>query len=580
VDCDSAFPEDSYICDTFNSVPIIKKEYMTLIQQTEMYHCPNFEEACPGGKAIGEDTCVRGASGIACAWCGNGREWKAKTGLCEDCSDVAKVLGAIFVFLGVIALCIKMRPLTTTYSDITIVKNVSIAFVTVPISHLVDFLQMQAIWSRSGVPWPTSNNNMFDGVSGLFSADTFSIPCLVGSGNETGDALRVVIFLNLLPACLITVCFLLALPSMFSKRAMELRMPHYIGASNTTLTVLVTFFVTILNFSIQRVFSTYEHLKTGGKTSLVASPYILTEDDQYSSMEVVAIIALVVWCGGSLVLITTCVYAFPVVQNATFHRCTLAWTVKYRTPCSWFILVEMLTKFMASMSVAFFDKAAKRMQFLVGVYTAYLTFLGTHMPYRFPRHTVSDMIFTCSKIAVMLMTAGFMNGENDDGLPVLCVVFLACVLFLILFLSSLYLFLKGMAADPQRDFDTWYAFAMFLGKYFVPTQNPFSDLADDASADQYPWKRAGTEVKNAFLVAAEQRQTQIREALAKKDEHYRTDTSIIIGFVPKKHSATFAKLTDSQRDVAKLFESEGKGSSETRKYMEEQQGLIRQLFDR
>jgi hypothetical protein len=248
----------------------------------------------------------------------------------------------------------------------------------------------------------------------------------------------------------------------------------------------------------------------------------------------------------------------------------------------------MLTKFMASMSVAFYEKAAKRMQFLVGVYTIYLAILTTHMPYRFPRHTLSDISFTCAKLAVQLMTAGFMNGESDDGLPVLCVILCACVLFLFLFLTSIYLFLIGKAADPQRDFDSWYACAMFLGKYFVPLQNPFSDLADDASPNQYPWKvvmRQGSirwsmaNVKNAFIVAAEQRQVQLKEALAKKDEHHRMDAQIIAGFVPQKHSATFAKLTDSQRDVAKLFESEGRSSNETRKYMEEQQGLIRQLFD-
>jgi hypothetical protein len=234
---------------------------------------------------------------------------------------------------------------------------------------------------------------------------------------------------------------------------------------------------------------------------------------------------------------------------------------------------------MASMSVAFYEKAAKRMQFLVGVYTVYLAILTTHTPYRFLRHTVSDINFTCAKLAVQLMTAGFMNGENDDGLPVLCVILFACVLFLFLFLTSIYLFLIGMAADPQRDFDKWYACAMFLGKYVVPLQNPFSDLADDASPDQYPWKRSGANVNNAFIVAAEQRQEQLTKALAKKDEHQRMDAQIIAGLVPQKHSATFAKLTDSQRDVAKLFESEGKNSNETRKYMEEQQGLIRQLFD-
>jgi len=542
-----------------------------------MYSCRNFDEACPGYKAIGEDTCVRGASGVACGWCGEGREWKSKSGLCEDCSDFGKILGFVFVVIGVIVLSIKLRPLAVTYTDETVVKNVSIAFVSIPISHAVDFLQLQSIWSRSGVSWPSSNGSMFSGVASVFSAEAFSVPCLVGNGNEEGDALSVVIFLNLLPACLIAVCFLLALPSMVSQKAQERRMPHYIGASNTTLTVLVTFFVTILNFSIQMVFSTYEHPKAG-QISLVASPYILTEADQYSSMAVLAGCALAVWCGGSLVLIAACVYVFPYVKNATFHRCTLALTVKYRSPCSWFILVEMLTKFSACMSVALYDKAAQQMQFLVGVYTVYLTILTSNMPYRFPRHSVSDIGFTWAKITVVLMSASFIAGDTSDGLPVLFVVFAVYVFFLFIFLSSLYLFFTKMAADPQRDYDMWYALGTMMGKYFVPLQNPFSDLADDASPDQYPWKRSGAEVKNALLAVAEQRQTLINSALAKKDEHHRMDAQIIAGFVPQKHSATFAKLTDSQRDVAKLFESEKK-TSETKRCMEEQQVFIRQLFD-
>jgi len=305
-----------------------------------------------------------------------------------------------------------------------------------------------------------------------------------------------------------------------------------------------------------------------------------TSSDQYSSLQTVAFAALAVWCGLSFCLIAICVYSFPYVKNVTFHRCTLALTVKYRAQCSWFVLLEMIVKFFACISIALYDTAAEQMQFLGFVYTSYMPILATCLPYRFLRHSVSDIAFTAAKVTVVLMSASFIQGSQDDGLAILLVVFIAYGIFGCLFISGVYLFLRRLAADPQRDFDMWYRAALTLQLYRVaPVQSSFVELAEDANPDEYNWKKGRADVGNALLIAAEQRQNMFGVALAKKSDLQQRDKEIIARMVPGKHSGIFTQLTDSQNVVAKMMLSREANATETKKHMEEQQGLIKQLFD-
>jgi len=402
------------------------------------------------------------------------------------------------------------------------------------------------------------------------------------------------ILLNMLPAILIGGCVLLVIPSMVSAKARAMRLPSPIGACNTVLTILITFFVTILNFSITMVLTTYPHNEggppAGAPSSLVAFPYILTTDDTYSKMKVVAYCALAIWCGGSFLLIAGTIYLLPHLKNETFHRCALALTVRHRRTCTWFVILEMLSKFVICLSVAIFKSTAAQMQMQIGVFLIYLTCLCTALPYRFLRHTYSDCIFCAGKLCVVYMSAPFLDREDKDSAPILFLIVLIFINFVLLFLSGVYFFLKGKAADPQYDADTLISIRDRLFTGLLPKQNPVYELVPGLDSSSVRWavqnKDGGNQQANAKLNAEvtnwQTKYDSINEQFEKKDAQAKADAKLIEEKIaPEPAKVTFRSLVQSQEAVVAEYQKQGKKESlgkDLEQMMKAQSGFLKELL--
>lgn len=577
VSCSSVYPPKTVDCKGWGELPRIRAGFMTLPGKTVLYSCSKFLEACPGGKSIKEWGCTGVAQGVACAWCGLDKMWNQKNGLCTDCTDGAKPLAIGAAFIVVLFLCIKLRPLQKEFTELTVVKNVSLCFITVPMAHTADFMQLNSIYSRSGIKWPTSSSSVFSGVGSLFDMGAFQVPCLTNKGEQEGDAANQVLLMNVVPAILILVIFLLVIPSVLFSGARERRLPHPIGACNTVFTILVTFFITILNFSVTLVFAQYPHERTGGASSLSAFPYILLDSSQYQTMLVIAAIALVLWCGGTLTMITIILYIRPCKKDAVFfQRCTLALVVKYNTERSWWILVEMMTKFFSCISVVMSTMAAKQMQVLVGVFLIYGTMLANAFPYRFARHMYSDTIYTISKIMVLCMAVNCISGDGGDGMAILVVVGIAYLNCFFVVMHSLYCFLKGKAADPQWDRDTAYMFLGVVQKIFmIPKQHAITELVPGMDSSSARWSTAAA--VNTQIVALETATESLKECLKAKIASSSEDSKFVsTNFVPAEKRELFSQFIANQEEITVGLQNKTIG--DPKKKMADQEVLIKNLL--
>lgn len=284
-------------------------------------------------------------------------------------------------------------------------------------------------------------------------------------------------------------------------------------------------------------------------------------------------------------VISSCLYTLPCVSNAMFHRCTLAITVRHRKNRTWFVIFEMLSKFWVCMSVAMFDEAAKQMQVLVGVYLIYFTVICTSLPYRFLRHSMCDICFCFDKLVVCYMSSSFLDGNAADGLPILFLVFCVYVIFAGFFLSSVYFFFKGRAADPNYDRDILIAIRTRLLKGWLPMQNDITDLVPGMDSNSARWSKAneganasaGTQALNATVVDLETKNSVWKATLQRKNALAEQDCKLISEkIVPSKLSATFQSLVASQRAVVSNYENDEKGDLQS--MMEEQSKLLKDLL--
>merc|ERR1719386_336235 len=128
---------------------------------------------------------------------------------------------------------------------------------------------------------------------------------MMGGGKDNA-ALSMVLFLNLIPAILIFVILAMCLPSLLLPQIKKFKPPNMYVGVNTILTLLQTFFITILNFSITLVLTRYDH-PNADYSSLVVYPYLLTDDDEVGRMTTTAAMALSVWCAGTLFVFAACI---------------------------------------------------------------------------------------------------------------------------------------------------------------------------------------------------------------------------------------------------------------------------------
>jgi len=574
--CATVFPKLSFECSKFDGIPKVRAAFMALPGQTTIYDCRGLTKACKGGIELGKDMCTEGGSMIACSWCGAEKSWSSTTGLCEKCDSSTGILLCVCMVLLVVGLFVKLRPREIEYGEQTILKNISIMFLSVPCAQTMDFFQVQSIFSRSAVSWPSSGGSMFNFAGSVFTAESFKLACTTASGDSEKDAISLVVMLNMLPAILIGICALLVLPSVLFPAARKMRMPHPIGACNTAVTILIVFFITILNFSITLVLSTYVHAPTSLR-SLVAFPYILTDDAQYNSMLGVAIVAVCTWNIGTFIAIVSCIYVSPKINNPTFHRCVLALTIRFRRNYAFFVIMELMTKFWMSLSVCVSDHASEQMQIAIGVQVAYMVVLASCKPYRFFRHTCCDICFSIAKLCVLYTSAIFLSGNDDDSSPILVFVIVMYALVICVCLNSLYMFLQGHAADPRFDIDFCKRIANSIP---YPRQHPIEEVVPGLDTNSKRWSSSSASARDldAQIVALDSDIAALKSALEAIANMNETASAYILeNVVPANKAKTFETLVEQQRIMVNSVKN--KSGNDFKQSMELQSSLVNQLVE-
>jgi hypothetical protein len=417
---------------------------------------------------------------------------------------------------------------------------------------------------------------MFNFFGSVFTAEAFRLGCTTAKGDSENDAISLVVFLNMLPAIGIGICALLVVPSALFPAARKIRMPHPIGACNTAVTILITFFITVLNFSVTMVLSTYVHEPTS-MTSCVAFPYILTDDPQYSSMLGVAIAAMCTWNVGTFLAITGCIYAMPKIMNPTFHRCVLALNVRFRKNYSFFVIMELITKFWMSLAVCVSDHASEQMQVAIGVQVAYMVVLCSCKPYRFLRHTCTDICFSVAKLCVLYTSAIFLGGNDNDSSPILVFVIVMYALVFCVELNSLYMWLQGHAADPRFDMDFLKSLANSVP---LPKQNPIEEVVPGLDSNSKRWSSAGGSDRElaAQIAQLDSDIASLQSGVENIANLIETASAYIMeNVVPAKHAKTFENLVEQQKIMVNSVKN--KSGNDFKQSMELQSSLVNSLVE-
>merc|ERR1712190_696669 len=133
-----------------------------------------------------------------------------------------------------------------------------------------------------------------------------------------------------------------------------------------------------------------------------------------------------------MILVTfMCWYLQTMRPSLLVRRCTVALVVRHRDGMSWWLVVEMIQKFLIALSIGVFKRPDKQMQWMVTVFVIYFALLVQFKPYRFLRHTVFDLIFTWSKLQMLVfaVTGVYTRTPTRSGILILMIcTFVICVL--------------------------------------------------------------------------------------------------------------------------------------------------------
>eukprot|EP00929_Paragymnodinium_shiwhaense_P119034 TRINITY_DN9091_c0_g1_i4.p1 TRINITY_DN9091_c0_g1~~TRINITY_DN9091_c0_g1_i4.p1 ORF type:complete len:1221 (-),score=265.68 TRINITY_DN9091_c0_g1_i4:392-4054(-) len=473
--CSADFPEGSVDCSGFGSRPMLRPGFMTLHGQQDVYTCFGDGTSCPGGAPVGTEVCSAGGSEISCSKCKDGYRYDKPKGKCAECQGPAATIFLVLCCLLVLFLPIKLRPIESSYSERSMKRLLGVSCMQVPLSQLFDALQLSMILNRSSISFPHRVHNVFSGLGAVFDLNLFGVECILGGDKDTA-AFRYVLLVNLLPAIVLMFIALVTLPTFLSKTFEEKRFPHYVDAANMALGMLVTFFITIINFATNLVFATFEHPGTGIQT-LEAFPYLRTTDEQVTNMTIVASCALAIWCVGTFLLVI-CLLHFN--GSTTFRRCTVMLRVRYQDDKSAWICLELCLKLCVAISVSIFSTADAQLEWIAMTYVVYLALVTAIQPYRFKRHWLSDIVLTVGKIAILVFSSSRLLRERPQNVGILSALVLTYVAGAGFVSWSVVDFALGKASDPSRDLEIFAALRSKIERC-MPAPRCLSELAPDSS---------------------------------------------------------------------------------------------------
>mmetsp|Transcript_57596 Transcript_57596/g.166724 ORF Transcript_57596/g.166724 Transcript_57596/m.166724 type:complete len:1331 (-) Transcript_57596:116-4108(-) len=440
--CADDFPAGSVSCAGFGAKPMLLPGWMTIPTATTVFMCQS-DEACPGGVAVGIESCGEGSSGITCSKCDPDYAYEVRTGRCGKCTTGGQVLFVV-VLLGALAMVtVLATPHELVWGTKSLQKSLFSTCRNVIVAHMLDLAQFCAILGASAIQWEGTSGGLFRGMTTAITGEVLSIECIIGGSDREHNVLARMILINLTPAIFIAFVFGLSAFAPLVRGSCGLRFPTIVQASNVSIIILTALFMTILNNAINQVFSTYSH-PGSDERSLVSFPFILTSDPFMDDLMIVAIASIMVWCVGTVCFVMYLMLFLPKHKdNINLRRGCITLLNKFKFDSTWWVLFDLLVKILVSISVSIFDIASTQTEWMATVYIGYLFLLIIVQPYHFKRHWLSDIILTCGKLLILAYAGTLVAAVVIAGL-----VWATLAGFLA---WALYDTWTGEALDPSRD---------------------------------------------------------------------------------------------------------------------------------
>lgn len=259
---------------------------------------------------------------------------------------------------------------------------------------------------------------------------------------------------NSAPGCVLALSLVLfMLAKTFSGRERELaRWPHVPELASSLFGLFGMFFITITDSAINTGLATLGH--PNGERSLRAFPYILTTDDEASSIVSISLLGGIVWCFGGLVVVLA---AMQMARTRNFdiwyRRCTLAVTIRYRKESAWWFLMILLQNFLLALTLSFFEDGAWQATYMGCIFALYAVALASFKPYFSPLVHYCDLSASVVRALFMVVIPMYSFSGQGEALVIIfaMLLYFPCIVF---FSWSLYLLfnfkVKGIPVEVDK----------------------------------------------------------------------------------------------------------------------------------
>jgi hypothetical protein len=240
--------------------------------------------------------------------------------------------------------------------------------------------------------------------------------------------------------------------------------------------------------------------------------------------------------------------------------------------------MELITKFWMALSLCVSDSPSEQIQVAIGVQVAYMVVLTCTKPYRFLRHTFTDICFSVAKLCVLYTSAVFLgNTGDDDSSPILVFVVVMYAVVVCVELNSFYMFLQGRAADPRFDIDFCKRLANSMP---VPRQNPIEEIVPGLDTNSKRWSSATGSARelDAQIAQLDSDIASLKSGVEGIANMLETTSAYIMEkVVPAKHAKTFETLVEQQRIMVNSVKN--KSGNDFKQSMELQSSLVNSLVE-
>lgn len=230
---------------------------------------------------------------------------------------------------------------------------------------------------------------------------------------------------NSAPACVLALSLVLVIVAKtFSEKERERAWwPHVPELSSSIFALFGMFFITITDSAINTGLATLGH--PNGERSLRAFPYILTTDDEASSIVSISILGGIVWCLGGLVVVLVAMQMSRTRHvDIWYRRCTLAMTIRYRNESAWWFLMILLQNCLLALTVSFFEDGAWQATYMGCIFALYAVALASFQPYFSPLVHYCDLAASVVRALFMVVIPMYSSSGQGEALVIILAVLL------------------------------------------------------------------------------------------------------------------------------------------------------------